>query len=275
MYTAFKKTAKAILPRPLWTWLRVKKIKNSINQYNKKTVIHSYCGHTLKIHIEDPMGQGWYDKDWDRLYEIDFFKKAGVLKDGATVFDLGAHQCVVGMILAKESAPSGKVIALEANIHNYQVAEKNKKTNSISNLSILNAAVSDHEGEIDFNEGLNGSVDDGSNEWGRQRVPCFSIDYLIEKHGAPDIIYLDIEGFEGVALKGAAEALKLPIHWFIEVHGPELIERFGTTLQEVLSCFQNDSYELFMAEDGKDFIPFDQNSDLLKERFFLIALSKN
>jgi FkbM family methyltransferase len=254
--------------------LRIKRIKNSIKTYEPRIVEHNYCGHQLKVELRDALAEGWYDKDWDKLFEIDFLKEKGILKDGAKVFDLGAHQGIVAILLSKSCAPTGQVLAAEANSHNFNVASANCKLNNIENLNIIHAAVSDQEGKLNFSESLNGAVDDGQNEWGQVQVDCNSIDYLADNYFNPDIIYLDVEGYEFVALKGANKVLNNKTSWFIEVHGEETISRYGGTVAEVLDHFPEEKFELFMADDGKPFIPLDKSSQLIKERFFLIAISK-
>ena len=44
------------------------------------------------------------------------------LRPGATVFDCGAHQCVIAMVMAKFVGATGKVIAVEASPLNYETA---------------------------------------------------------------------------------------------------------------------------------------------------------
>jgi tRNA A58 N-methylase Trm61 len=52
------------------------------------------------------------------------------LKAGARVFDLGAHQAVVALMLSQLVGHEGEVIALEAERHNFEVAERNRKLNA-------------------------------------------------------------------------------------------------------------------------------------------------
>ena len=59
------------------------------------------------------MGAGWYDHDWPELPEIALLKQHG-LRPGARVFDIGAHQGVVALMLSKTVGPEGFVLAVEA-----------------------------------------------------------------------------------------------------------------------------------------------------------------
>lgn len=242
--------------------------------FKEREVIHNYGGHSLKVVIADPLAQGWYDSDWKRLPEIDLLAKSR-LKEGAKVFDLGAHQCVVAMMLAKEVGSTGKVIALEANLHNFETAQKNKTINGISSLEVLHLAIAEKKGVLHFNESLNGSVENGKKEWGQVEVNCVSIDDLVETYGPPDVMFLDIEGYECKVLATAQKAFAQPCDWFVEVHGKKAIEGFGGRVDSTLAPFLNGNYELFMAsESNPTFEAFINEPRITDQRFFLIAIDK-
>lgn len=272
--SALKELIKNAVPKSLWSFLRVLRIQKSIYAFKNYIVDRTYHGENLQVHIQDEMARGWYDKEMAPLHEVDFLKEKGVLKKGVKIFDLGAHQGVVAMILARTAGDTGKVLALEANSHNFKVANLNRDDNKVTHLTFLHSAISNSEGTVLFNKGLNGSVTNELGEWGKEEVPCVSIDFLIKKYFKPDLIYLDVEGFEVVVLKGIKEADLRSTSWFIEVHGEALIGQFGGTVKEVLSHFPAVTFDLYMAQDGDKFIPLDFSSPWLKDRFFLIAIPK-
>ena len=77
------------------------------------------------MHIVDAMGQGWYDQDWPPPAEIGVLSERGRLREGARVFDVGAHQGVVAMMLGDLVGAAGRVVAVEATPHNAEVAGRN------------------------------------------------------------------------------------------------------------------------------------------------------
>ncbi len=184
--------------------------------FRKYIVERNYGGHRLKVHIRDPMALGWYDHDWDRSSEFDLLGQNG-LRDGALVFDLGAHQNLVAMLLAKEVAPSGKVIAVEGTKHNANIGVANVKLNGIGNLSTIHAVVGGNEDRIAFSQTGNGEVVTGTHAG--SAVRSVTIDGLAQKFGHPTVIFMDIEGYELMALGGAVETLRRGATWLIEVHG--------------------------------------------------------
>jgi hypothetical protein len=128
---------------------------------------------------------------------------------------------------------------------------------------------------LNFNRGLNGQVDDGTGEWGSVEVEAFSIDALSQEYGFPDVLFIDVEGFECQVLEGAKETLARYPDCFVEVHVGAGLEKFGGSAEGIISFFPRDDYELLMAsEENRDFVPFDCDAALLQRRFFLLAISR-
>jgi FkbM family methyltransferase len=271
---SLKAVIKRLLPSKVLGWVRANKLKQHISDYPARVIEQKYCGYDLKVSLEDGMAESWYGGGFTRLAEVELLQK-GKLREGATVFDIGAHQCVVALVLANIVGPQGKVVALEANSHNARVATKNRDLNGAKQLEVLHAAGSDTPGHITFNEGLNGHVDRGGGEWGQVRVEAVTIDGLAEKYGTPDVLFVDVEGFECAVLRGATETLKKLPDCFVEVHTGEGLEEFGGSVADVLAFFTNKPYNLYMmpAEHEHDPRPFDPNAKTAQERFLLIAMA--
>lgn len=272
-----KEAFRSILPTSLWTLLRLARLRWTVAVYRRKLVSHVYCGYPLQLSIEDPLAEGWYDHDWPVLPEIELLRR-GRLKPGKRVFNLGMHQGVIALVLARIVAPDGPVIALEASAFNAKVAAANRGLNDAVNLVPLHAAAARASGTISINQGLNAQVDDGGGEWGRGMVEALSVDDLSSRYGLPDVLYIDIEGYECEALGGAAATLASHPDCFIEVHVGMGLEKFGGSVEEVLRNFPSDRYDRFIAPAGPAhavFIPWTPESRITLERFHLIALAKS
>ncbi|MBV9768032.1 MAG: FkbM family methyltransferase, partial [Bryobacterales bacterium] len=231
----------------------------------------------LEIELVDGMGEGWYDRDWAELPEFHLLQQRGALGPKARVFDLGAHQGVIALLLSRYVGPEGTVLAVEANGHNAAAARRNIEINNAAqNCKVLHAAVAERSGKLTFSEGLNGIVDDGSGSWGQVEVDAFSIDDLASKYGVPSLIFIDVEGYECRALEGASKTLATRPHAFVEVHLGEGLESFGGSVERLLSYFSSSAYELyFNEENGAAFRPMREPNELPKHRFFLIAISRD
>jgi FkbM family methyltransferase len=267
------------LPAPVAGRLRRVKARFDAARFDSRVVRHSYGGHELQVRIVSRYGDR-YDRDWPELGEIAFLKTAR-LRPGARVFNLGANHGVIAMMLAGEVGPTGRVIAVEANEADIRAAEESARLNGLDQMDCIHGVVARSEGVAAF--GVNGEVDDGSGRFGRERVRAVSIDGLARRYGAPDVIFMDIEGYEGEALAGAGDTLEARPDWFVEVHGDEAIERYGGTTARIVEEFASRGYECHWADDmlgtGPDgrlvsrttFVPLDGRPP--RDRFFLVALA--
>ena len=261
---------KAVLPSGLVHRIKQKRLKTVLAAFPQQTVKHQYGPYPLSVRITDPLAAGWYDKDWAELTEIAFLKRAR-LKPGACVFDIGAHQGVVAMMLAREVTPGGRVVAVEGTRHNAELAKENIALNSIENVTVIHAVVGDVEGtEAVFSTTLNGSV--SASKIG-ETVKTVSIDSLAVQHGIPDIVFLDIEGFEAHALAGATSSLVAGVDFCVEVHEGCGLQHHATK-EQVMSFFPPTTHHCFISfPEGSPFQPWSPGAPLPTGRFWLIARS--
>jgi FkbM family methyltransferase len=247
------------------------RMRRVLATYQRRRVRHNYGGFDLEVELVDPMGEGWYDHDHSELAEIALLKQHG-LRPGVRVFDIGAHQCVVAMMLAKTVGPQGFVLAVEASPVNCEAGERNRELNGLENLKILHAAGAAQSGTLVFNRGTNGQVDDGSGEWGQIEVNSYSVDDLAARFGQPDVLFIDVEGFECELLRGAKNTLARGPDCFVEVHVNAGLEKFGGSVSQVLSLFPP-GYAFFASVPEGSFLPLREDSGVLRDRFFLVAIA--
>jgi FkbM family methyltransferase len=263
-----KQLARSVLPHSAYRLYRRHKVARLVGRYQARVVEHTYGAHRFTIRLTDPLAEGWYDHDWLEPREIGFLREHGVLAPGATVFDIGAHQAVVALMLAAEVGERGRVIAIEAEPHNARAALANRDLNSATNLEVVHAAAGSNGGVLMFAEGLNGHVERTTH--GNVAVRAVTIDELALEFGWPDLVYLDVEGFEGEALRGAARVLeRRQTSFFVEVH--ESLPDYGYTPNDILCALAG--FDIYQAPegDGGEFAP--TGTTLPAGRQFLIALA--
>jgi FkbM family methyltransferase len=271
---SIKSLTRRMLPHSLWTQLRLLRMYRSIRTYRPHQVQHVYGTCPLDILLADPLGEGWYDHDWPELSEIVLLKQHR-LRVGAKVFNLGAHQCIVALMLADVVGPTGLVVAVEANSHNAAVARCNRDLNNAKQLEVINAAVAERSGTLVFNRGLNGQVDDGTGEWGQRPLLAICIDNLTTDYGIPDVLFIDVEGYELNVLRGARNTLAQCPDVFVEVHVGCGLERFQGSAEEVLSFFPYSAYELYVAcEENRTFCRHKEGMSPPSGRFFLVGIAR-
>jgi FkbM family methyltransferase len=269
-----KSMTRAIVPGPVRRWLQYRKQRREIANFAPRVVEHNYGDVHLKIDLPDPMAAGWYDHDWPTLPELDLLSRHR-LQPGARVFDVGAHQGVVGLMIGHRVGPAGQVVLLEPNPHNVAACVRNAALNDMPWVIAHQAAVSDRAGTLLFNEGLNGQAGELSDYAGLIRVPALTIDDLTQKYGAPDVVMVDVEGFECRVLAGSARTLAGLADWAVEVHVGCGLEAAGNSIDEVLSYFPPERYGRFVHGEGdREPMPLENVvAAKLRERFFLTAIA--
>jgi FkbM family methyltransferase len=228
--------------------------------------------------LVDYDGESWFDKDYDdgAFAEIALLKQHKLVA-GAKVFNAGANQCLQAMMMAREVEPGGVIYAVEPNSHNAQAGRRNCELNSIHNVRVVEAAVSSTPGQLWFNRGMNGHVASNRHEVGARQVNVVTIDGLSAEFGPPDVLYIDVEGFECEVLEGASRTLEAHApDCFVEVHLQMGLERYGGSIATVLSYFPNSRYELYFGngDDGL-YRQVESDSVLPQKRFYLVALSRS
>jgi FkbM family methyltransferase len=276
MLSALKSLAKEVLPASFRTKLDLARIRYGEKHYKSRYVRHTYGGTVLSIHLTDPLAESWYDHDFPEEGGDLLLLKQHQLRLGAKVFNIGAHQGIAALCLAKAVGSEGMVVAVEANSHNCEIARENRDLNDSPQLVIVEAAAAEKSGTLFFDERPCGSVDDGSGKWGKRAVPCLSVDDLALQYGVPQVLFIDVEGFEGKVLEGATETLKHRPDCFVEVHVGCGLETFGHSPESVVSFFRTGQYDLLIAGQNNEgvFRALEPDSALPDERFFLLALNR-
>ncbi|MDE2364698.1 MAG: FkbM family methyltransferase [Hyphomicrobiales bacterium] len=234
---------------------------------------HSFDGRRFKVTIADRIAEEWYGSDAAGPTEFALLTQRG-LNSGGLVFDLGAHQGVVAMMLGARVGAAGRVVALEATARNAKIAQQNVEMNGVSNVEVLHAAVARSDGPVLFNQKRNGAIALVSHA-GVQAVDGLSIDTLAARYGVPDLVYMDIEGYEIEALKGAQKTLASRASWCIEVHGDEEIGKFGARNADVVDVFAK-GFDLYWSPENNSapFTPFSSAGGIPTDRFFLAAIRR-
>jgi len=170
-----------------------------------------------------------------------------VVNPGDVVYDLGANNGIHSLLFSKLVGTAGKVFAFEPLEKNCKEITTNYEVNNIRNLEVVNVAVGEKKGSMNFFLGLHdkqGSLVGIGRESGKKiDVPIITIDdFITEGNAPPDFIKIDIEGAESLALNGFAHLIdSIRPLLFIELHTPEQDTLVGRFLQE-------HSYEAYRLE---------------------------
>jgi FkbM family methyltransferase len=273
LYARVKSAARSILPARVRSFPRLLWAKFSYLTFKSHIIRHRYGAYQLTMEVIDAESARWFDRDLDELPDLGFLSQHRLIP-GAKVLNIGANQGLLAMLLAKVVEPSGFVWAVEPNIRKANAARRNLQLNGISNCEVINAAAANFDGRTPLNQSENASV--SPSRWAARGTPALTMDSLVRKLGRPDIVTVDVEGFECAILEGARETLSAHVpDCFVEVHANGGLEKRGGSLEKLLSFFPGDAYQLVVREvRAAGFREIQSIADLPRQHFILVALAR-
>jgi FkbM family methyltransferase len=162
---------------------------------------------------------------WLGSYEYDKqIPISRLVRPGSVVYDIGAHVGFYTLLFSKLTGPQGLVIAYEPLARNLYYLKRHISMNRLSNVRVIEAAVSDESGVLSFQEGES-SYQGRLSAAGVLRVRAERLDSLVAAGHipAPDYMKLDIEGAEVAALRGACNVLQTARPTvFLATHGADV-----------------------------------------------------
>jgi FkbM family methyltransferase len=166
------------------------------------------------------------------------------ISPGMVAYDIGANIGYISLLLGRATGGNGMVYAFEALPANLKRLNENIKLNSMEKrIKVIANAVIDEERSVEFLIGRSGGMGKVKGSAGRTEfhypetiiIEGISLDHFIYADGnePPDVIKLDIEGGEILALPGMQTLLsrKRPII-LLELHGETATEICWNILSE-------------------------------------------
>lgn len=173
------------------------------------------------------------------------------------VIDIGANIGIFTVLFGQKVGETGKVISFEPNPENYIALTKNVKLNKLKNIVMERMAISNNNGLVKMGLNKNNALHSFIYSSGENTFDAYSIkldDYLKKNCFFPiDLIKIDIEGAEMLALEGMSETLQnnLDIILLIEVHKKELL-KIGSSVQRLFQFLKKrDFHVLNLYNNGK------------------------
>ncbi len=115
---------------------------------------------------------------------------------------------------------SGRVISIEAHPKVFRCLSKVRAENRLDNVTLIQAAVADREGEVQLSDSPEHEANSIIGEVSGFRVPCTTLDHIFQslelKH--VDFLKMNIEGAERLALPGMGAMLQKTKNICISCH---------------------------------------------------------
>jgi FkbM family methyltransferase len=169
---------------------------------------------TVRIKSGPLKGKRWIAASGSHFIAGDYeaFKTEAVLKSvavGDVCYDVGGHVGYYTVTMATLAGPQGRVFTFEPRPLNAAYIRRHLEINGVTNVTLTQAAVSDHAGKAGF-EARTGTGTGRLSESGNLQVQCVVLDDWVKAHGIPppSFVKIDVEGGEIGVLNGARRTIE-------------------------------------------------------------------
>ena len=184
----------------------------TIQKLSKPNII-TYFGVKLKLDYNRPFNAYAYSS---KRYETKILKKfISIVGNGDIVFDLGADQGIFSLVASK-IVGDGIVLAVEPSDSRRKLLKENIELNQFKNIRIIPNPISNKHKPIKFYE-QNCSCIKGNNS-NLIYKDAVTVDYLSSLYGFPNVVKIDVEGFEKNVIEGMVKTLKNYPVLILELH---------------------------------------------------------
>src|SRR3989344_6832323 len=133
----------------LWKFHLLLSLAGNFNNMVTKPVFLTVFGKKLFIHLKnDPLSTSLYYYGEYEPFETNLFQQ--LIKTGDCVLDIGAHIGYYTLLASGLVGKKGKVFSFEPDPNNLVLLRKNVMVNELSNVVIVNKAVSNVNKRINF-----------------------------------------------------------------------------------------------------------------------------
>lgn len=198
----------------------------------------------------------WYDSTSDRIFRRNYEPNTQAfirqfLCPGMVAFDVGAHHGFYTLLMAHCVGSEGLVVAFEPSPKERRKLVWHIRLNRLLQVKVEPFAVADMEGTTDLfltedNSANSLSSPSISPIIGKVTVPVVTLDDYCQRVGIRrlDLLKLDVEGAELLALKGAQAVLTKMRPVIVTEVSERTTARFGYTIADLIAFLERKGYRV-------------------------------
>lgn len=222
-------------------------------RFRPHTLTKNHNGYRFQFYVGTREAQEWYGKSVDHRVSKNLAPElawlARAARPGDVVADVGAHHAYFALLLAHWVGSGGKVYAFECLPENAGIAARNVALNGVTNLELVRKAVGAQAGTIEIVDNSGGVF--GPRQPGVKVLTpeMLALDEFFPDR-VPDLLKIDVEGFEYDVLEGARRCLRARPKIALELHCFPFADPVAH-IARVLDLLPRDGYQYQVAfEDG-------------------------
>jgi FkbM family methyltransferase len=213
---------RGVLGRAVSTYVTLKNLKRCVVFYDRAWV-HRYSDGVLV----EPLPRYRVTLSQLQTQVVDLWMYHYIPKMGDNVVDIGAGTGWETLFFSRYVGPSGRVISIEAHPETFFYLQETCRRNQLANVVLSNRAVTDSRAEVlisDLSETAAGSAGGIANSIlaNGPGIPVHgqTLDEIVPAFGLSkvDLLKMNIEGAEGLAIHGMKEVIRKTRHLVISCH---------------------------------------------------------
>lgn len=221
-------------------------------RYPNKEKVYPVLGMDMMIDFKNKgilgyiIKEGCYEREMTRM-----FREA--VNPGMIVADIGANFGYYSLMAGELMNGTGMVLSFEPNLDSFTRLVGNCKRNKLTNVAPLRVALADTIGQVLLNgdpkNSSNASIVSENVTTGLnvEAVPTMQLDNF----PLPNVIKIDVQGYEGRVLRGGEKAFAHADTVFMEIW-PWGIENAGDSAYEILSTMERLGFRIRTAINPAD-----------------------
>jgi len=179
----------------------------------------------------------------------EYLINSGIIKKDDVIIDIGANIGYYALVESQLVGKNGKVYAVEPILSTYNILQTNVKLNHSQNISTYQLAFGDKNAHAEIfvskwsnlcamsKEAVGGEV------LGTQDVSVLTVDEFVKDKPAPNLVRMDVEGYEYEIIKGMTQTLKGKTNILLELHTqPNVLK--PEKINELLQILENNNYRI-------------------------------
>lgn len=214
----------------------------------------------LALNQADPVVSGSLTLGLYEPFESELFARQ--IASGNMVFDVGANVGYYTALAALAAGPGGRVVAFEPEPTNFATLTRTVARNGFNNVTACQMAIADRSGTgqlyLSTRNGGDHRLYSTASYERSLGVATTTLDEALAQHHLAhvDVLKMDIQGFEGLALRGAEQLLAhRPLKLFLEFY-PEGLRHTGVEPAVFLNDLARRGFTLHeLDEVGRRLIP--------------------
>jgi FkbM family methyltransferase len=204
-----------------WRFRTLHRVENALGAIPSGTVLsRRFAGGRISLEVSRSSTHRLLFVEGERFVAERFLLRS-LVAPNATIVDVGANIGYTSLLLAQAAGRGGRVLSFEPSSTNLVELRRNCSATAFAPIRVEGKAVGDRCGRTRISRELNATVTASAETEATEEVEVVVLDGFLEE--PPDLIKIDVEGFEEKVLAGARQTLEQHRpNLFLELH-PQLL----------------------------------------------------